>query len=83
MTKLTGIDTFLNIPTPLRASMRATSCGVDTMTAPSSQPCRFDGLTIHYHKLTETELYVARSRWHVHYEHVKILAVCGPVDIKQ
>ena len=31
---LTGTDIFWNIAIPFRTSDRATSCGVDTMTAP-------------------------------------------------
>lgn len=34
--QITGTLTFLNISAPLRASSRAMSCGVDTMTAPES-----------------------------------------------
>lgn len=39
--QVTGTLTFLNISAPLRASSRAMSCGVDTMTAPESTdaPC--------------------------------------------
>lgn len=33
--RVTGTFTFLNISAPLRASSRAMSCGVDTMTAPA------------------------------------------------
>lgn len=34
--QITGTLTFLNISAPLRASSRAKSCGVDTMTAPDN-----------------------------------------------
>lgn len=33
--RLTGTSTLQNIDTPFLASMSATSCGVDTMTAPA------------------------------------------------
>ena len=36
-TQITGTLTFLNISAPLRASSRAMSCGVDTITAPSQR----------------------------------------------
>ena len=34
MKRLTGMPTLRNMEVPLRTSMRATSCGVETMTAP-------------------------------------------------
>jgi hypothetical protein len=35
----TGTSTFWNIARPFRASMRAMSCGVETMTAPARDTC--------------------------------------------
>jgi hypothetical protein len=37
---LTGIPSFLNIATPFRVSMRATFCGVETMTEPARENVR-------------------------------------------
>lgn len=36
LSRRTGMLTLLNMATPFRASMRATSCGVDTITDPST-----------------------------------------------
>ena len=50
----TGTETFSNILSPLRASARAMSCGVVTMTAPGNR-----------HALRERQLDVAGAGRHV------------------
>lgn len=75
--------TLVNMETPLRASMRATSWGVETMTAPAVSVQPVDSLTIHEDQLTEAELHVAGTRRHVNDKHVQLALVACPVHIEE
>lgn len=86
---LTGIETLLNMETPFLASIKATSWGVETMTAPASQLCACEPdrsrLTIDINQLPEAELHVSRSWRHIDDEHVEVFCASArcPVHIEQ
>lgn len=69
--ELTGIPTLRNIETPFRTSIKATSCGVVTITAPGKDECQYEMAeciscslihTFTLNELTETELHVTSAR---------------------
>ena len=64
----TGTATLRNMASPLRASIRAMSCGVETMTAPDER-----------HALGERELRIAGARRHVDHQHVEF----APLHVAQ
>lgn len=77
-----GTLTLLNMVTPLRASTSATSCGVETITAPGVSAAA-STLTVDDDELAKGELHVARPGRHVDDEHVQVLLPRSPVDVEQ
>ena len=87
----TGTEILRNIVTPFLTSVRATSCGVETITAPAARnqhqhsTCSPASLTINHHKLTKGEWDVPCARRHIKNQNIKSLpsALFSPVDVEQ